>query len=209
MNKKLCVVTIAFMAVAGLSHAETLLGKNYVGGSFGIFQFGDDELDDGLGNAYTVGGEGNINLNPNIDLNLSVAYLWADGDVAGVDIDVTAISVGAGLTYFFKPNEKVNPYVRAAVVVVNAESEFSGGGLSDEDSTEVGVRAGAGVEFEASEKILLRGGLDYFTIDSKDDFILGAGVGYWFNEQVLGQIGGTYALDSEDAIATIGLVFKL
>ena len=51
MNKKLrlaMVGVIAFMAASETSKAETLLGKDYIGGTFGIIQFGDDELDDVL-----------------------------------------------------------------------------------------------------------------------------------------------------------------
>ena len=213
MSRKLCVAlvgAIAFVAIAGTSNAETLLGKNYIGGSFGIVQFGDDDLDEVLGNGYGFSGVGNINLNPNIDLNLGVAYVWADGDTGGVEVDVTSIGAGADLIYFFKPNEQVNPYIGAGLTLVKSEVEASALGVSeDEDDTEVGFGAGAGVEIEATEEVLLRVGLDYFNIDSEDSIDVSVSLGYWFSEQVLGAIGGSYDFDSEDAIAEVGIVVKL
>jgi opacity protein-like surface antigen len=213
MNNKLSLAlvgAIAFVAIAGTSNAETRLGKNYIGGSFGILKFGDDDLDEVLGNAYGFDGVANINLNQNIDLNLGIGYVWADGDTEGIEIDLTGIGAGADLVYFFKPGEKVNPYIGAGVTVVKSEVEVSGFGESEsEDDTEVGFGGGVGVELEFTEQVLFRFGLDYFNIDSEDSIDLGVGAGYWFNETVLGTISGSYDFDSEDASASIGLIVKL
>lgn len=213
MNRKLCVVigmAIVIMAIAGTSYAETLLGKNYIGGSFGIIQFGDDELDEFLGNAYGFDVGVNINLNPNIDLQLFTGYTWADGEDSGIEIDVTALAIGADLVYFFKPNEKINPYIGAGLTVVKSEVEASGFGITeDEDDTDVGFGGEVGVELEFTEQVLFNSSLDYFTIDSEDSIDINAGVGYWFNEQILGSVSGFYNFDDEDTGASIGLIFKL
>ena len=201
---------IAFAAIAGTSSAETLLGKNYVGGSFGIIQFGDDNLDEVLGNGYKFDAVANINLNPNMDLQLALGYVWADGEASGIEIDLTGLGAGGDLVYFFKPNERVNPYVGAGLTVVKSKVEVSGpGGSADEDDTEVGFGAEIGVELEFTEQVLFRFGLDYFNIDSEDSLDINAGAGYWFNATVLGTLGGFYDLDDEDAGAGIGLIFKL
>lgn len=213
MSRKLCLAlvgAIALVAIAGTSNAEIRLGKNYVGGSFGIIKFGDDELDEVLGNGYGFDGVANINLNQNIDLNLGGGYLWADGDIEGIEIDFTGIGAGADLIYFFKPGEKVNPYIGAGVTVVKSEVEVSGFGESEsEDDTEVGFGGGVGVELEFTEQVLFRFGLDYFNIDSEDSIDLEVEAGYWFNETVMGTISGSYDFDSDDASASIGLILKL
>jgi len=213
MSKKLCmdlVGVIAFAAIAGTANAETLLGKNYIGGSFGIVQFGDDEMDEVLGNAYAIAIVGNINLNPNMDLHVFGGYLWADGDTEGNEIDITSLGAGADLIYFFKPNEKVNPYVGAGLAVIKREVEVSGFGMTeDEEDTEVGFGGEVGVELEFTEQVLFNFSLNYFNIDSEDSISVNAGVGYWFNEQVMGSLSGSYDFDEEDALATLGLIFKL
>ncbi len=163
-----------------------------------------------LGNGYGFDGVANINLNQNIDLNLGVGYVWADGDIEGIEIDLTGTGAGADLIYFFKPGEKVNPYIGAGVTVVKSEVKVSGFGESEsEDDTEVGFGGGVGVELEFTEQVLFRFGLDYFNIDSEDSIDLGVGAGYWFNETVMGTINGSYDFDSEDASASIGLILKL
>jgi opacity protein-like surface antigen len=198
------------LAAAGTSNAETLLGKNFVQGTFGIVQFGDDVLDEVLGDGFEMGGAWNLNLNPNIDVNLGLGYLWADGSAGGIEADVTGLEASAALIYFFKPNEPVNPYVGAVLVVDKTEVELSTLGVSDdEDDTEAGIGAGAGVEIEATEDILVRLGVDYVYFEDDDGFDALASVGYWFNEQVLGAIGGGYAFESEDLYVEVGLVVKL
>jgi hypothetical protein len=65
---------------------------------------------------------------------------------------VTGLEASAVLIYFFKPNEPVNPYVGAVLLVDKTEVELSTLGVSDdEDDTEAGIGAGAGVEIEATE----------------------------------------------------------
>jgi opacity protein-like surface antigen len=213
MSNKLSLTlfgAIAFLAITGTSHAETLLGKNYIGASFGIVQFGDDDIDDVIGNAYGFSGVANINLNPNFDLNLGGAYVWADGEESGVEIDITSIGGGADLIYSFKPNEQINPYIGAGITVVKSEIEVSALGVSvDEDDTEIGFGAGAGIEIEATEEVLLRVGLNYYNIDSEDSIDASISLGYWFSEKILCAIGGNYDFDTEDAIAEIGIVVKL
>ena len=54
------------LAAAGTSNAETLLGKNFVQGTFGIVQFVDDVLDEVLGDGFEMGGAWNLNLNTKI-----------------------------------------------------------------------------------------------------------------------------------------------
>jgi hypothetical protein len=60
-----------------------------------------------------------------------------------------------------------------------------------------------------NEAVLIRTALDYFNIDGEDSVDLSVSLGYWFNDQVLGAIGGSYDFDSEDAIGGVGLIFKL
>jgi opacity protein-like surface antigen len=198
------------MAITGFSYAESLLGNNYIGGAFGIYKFGDDDLDDLLGTAYQVKGVGNINLFQNIDLNLNTSYLWADGDEGAIDVDVSRFTAGAGLVIFFELNEQISPYVRADVALWYTDIEISGFGPSeDDDDTEVGGGGGGGVEIEATDNILFRGGLDYFTIDSEDDYEIYSSLGYWFNERIFGFIRGSYLFDSEDTTGDIGIIIAL
>jgi opacity protein-like surface antigen len=202
--------SLAFAMLTGTSIAETLLGKNYIGGSFSIVNFGDDELDEVFGNAYGLDAQANINLNNNIDLNLGIGYLWADGQSEGIEIDLTGVSVGANLFYFFAPGEQVNPYIYGGIAVVKNEIEFSAFGESvTDDETEVGYVGGAGFELMFTEEVLFRFGLDYLTIDSQDTIALNIGAGYWFNETILGTLSGSYEFEDKNAFAAIGFIVKL
>ena len=90
------------------------------------------------------------------------------------------------------------------------EVEVSGLGVTeDTDDTEVGFGGEVGVELEFTEQVLFKFSLDYFNIDSEDSIDINAGVGYWFNEQVMGSLSGFHDFDDEDAGASIGLIFKL
>jgi hypothetical protein len=60
-----------------------------------------------------------------------------------------------------------------------------------------------------TEDILVRLGVDYIYVDDDESFDVTASVGYWFNEQVLGAIGGGYDFESEDLSAEVKLVVKL
>lgn len=212
--RKWLLATLGIMTLIGATlssvQAETLLGKNYIGGSFGIVKFGDDELDEVLGTGYGFDAGGNINLNPNIDLQLYVAYAWADGETEGIEIDISGRGGGADLIYFFKPEERVNPYIGAGFALIKSEVEVSGFGETEgEDDTEVGYGAEIGVELEFTEHVLFNFSLDYFNIDDEDGVDINVSVGYWFNEQMLGGIGGSYDFDDEDASVSIGLIVKL
>lgn len=213
MIKKLTTTLMAAMLVAGMvseSRAETLLGKDYAGGLLEITKFGDDYLDDLLGLGYGLEGFVNVNLHDNIDLNLGLGYLWAEGDDDGVDMEVDGVVVEADLIYFFKPGEKVNPYVSAGLALVDREVEVTVAGDTESDGdTEVGYGAGAGVELELTAKTLLRLGVDYFNIDDEDSVELGGFAGYWFTDRLLGTIGGGYDFEYEDTYARIGFIVEL
>lgn len=201
---------MAFMAFAGPARAEALLGSNYVGGSLGLVQFGEDDMDDVFGDATALSGFGNINMHPNLDLQMGVGYLWADGDYMGAEADMSALDAGANLVYFFKPGQQLNPYLRAGLDVVKAEVEADVFGLTlSKDDTEIGFGGGGGIEFEATREILLRGGLDYFHIDGEGSFDLSGSFGYWFHPHFLGFVGASHNFDSEDTAGQIGLIFRL
>jgi len=213
MSRKLLAaigIAMVFLVIVRNSDADTLLGKDYIGGSFTIIHFGDDSLDDLFGNAYGFDALGNINLSTNIDLQLGLGYYWAEGSVLGVDVDYTAVIAAADIIYFFKPNEQINPYVGAGLAIVRTKVEVSGPvGSADDDDTEVGFGCQAGVELEVTKKILCDFSLSYFNIDSEDDVNINAGIGYWFNDRWMGFLGATYAFDYEDATATLGLLREM
>ncbi len=218
MNKKKCGVScmvVSLVAIAGTSSAETLLGKNYVGGAAGMLKFGDDELDDAFGEGKTADLLGNINLTPNIDLQLGAGYLWADGETAGIDYDITGTALDADIVYFFNPDQKVNPYIGAGITHLKVEFEGSGYGISgDYDDTETGFGCEAGVEIEVTKRVLVNVGLDYLyfdddDIDDNDSVDLNTGVGYWFTDQIMGGVSTSYDFDSDDTAASVGLIFKL
>lgn len=215
------VGAIALVAITKTCIAETLLGKNHLGGSFSIVQFGDDLLDEVLGNGYGFSGGGSINLESNVDLKLGVVSAWADGEYSGVNVDVSSFGTSAELVYFFKPSQQINPYIGAGLSLINTEVKASAFGVSEsEDDTEVGYGLRAGVEIESTENVILRLDLEYLNIDDKDSVgISGAlgdakvdvsvALGYWFSEQVLGTIGFSHDFDSENASAKIGVALEL
>jgi opacity protein-like surface antigen len=213
MSKKLSAVAmgaaVAFMAFAGAVQADTLLGKNYVGGSLSMISFGEDDMDV-FDDATGLNGFGNINLNSNIDLQVGASYAWTDGDYMGISLDANTLQAGADLVYFFRPERRCNPYLKAGLAVVKSEVEAALLGVTvSEDDTNVGFGAGGGVEFEATKEILFRAGLNYFNVDSDDSVNLSGKLGYWFNPQILGYVGGSYDFDSEDKVGEIGMVFRI
>lgn len=200
----------ALALIAGTAGADTLLGSNYVGGSFGVVQFGDDQMDDMFGKGTGLSGFGSMNLNANMDLQVGAGYMWADGSSGDLELDMNSLAAGADLVYFFRPGQRCNPYMKAGLQVVKTELEVPLYGLNiSQDDTEVGFGAGGGAEFEATKEILLRAGLDYFNIDSEDSFSLSGTFGYWFNPRILGFVGGSYDFESEDKVGEVGLAFKL
>jgi opacity protein-like surface antigen len=213
MNKVMVTILAAFaiwIVHTLQAEAGTLLGTNYFGTSVAIIQFGDDLQDDVLGTGYGVSAFGNFNLRPNLDLALDVAYVWADGALEGVKLDLSGLGADAGLVYFFKPGEKVNPFLRGGILIVYNEVEGSSGGVTvKDDDTEFGGGGGAGLEFEATEKVLARVALDYSYVDSEDSIPISAQLGYWFSDRVLGAIGGAYDFDSEDLSGEFGVIFTL
>ncbi|QBG49174.1 porin family protein [Verrucomicrobia bacterium S94] len=200
-----CAVLALAVAVQ-VADAETLLGKNYIGGSFGIIQFGNDFLDDVFGTGKGVQGSGNIVLHEHVDLNLTGGYLWADGDFLGLDADVSVFSGGAYLVYHFLPGEKINPFLNVGAGAVRTEIEVAG---FEEHETDASFDVGGGVEIEATEAVLFRGSVDYTTIDNDDDVTLSATLGYWFTEQLLGGAGFSYTIDGEDITGDISLTFTM
>lgn len=198
------------MALAQLAKAETLLGKNYAGGGVNIIKFGDDFMDEVFGNAYGIGGGGNINLIPNLDLLLSLNYAWADGNILGSTIDISIFTGSGNLVYSFKPNEQINPFIRGGIGFASTAIDIDGW---EETETDAVFNIGGGVEIEASEKVLLRTGLDYVYVDvdadDTDDIALFGTAGYWFSEQVIGIIGISYAVDGEDIGVQIGITAKM
>ncbi|MDI6790688.1 MAG: OmpW family outer membrane protein [Thermodesulfobacteriota bacterium] len=210
MTKRVLMIMFAILiclSIVPFAKGETLFGKNYVGGAFGIVKFGDDTLDEILGNGYGFNAGGNINLNKNIDLLLDVGYVWADGDADGFEVDLSGLAAGAKLNYFFKPDEKANPFIGAGIAVVKSEVEVSGfGAVEEDDETDVGFSVDAGVELEFTEEVLFRFGLDYFNINDEDSIDGSVSFGYWFNKQIMGAISGSYDFDDGDAAAQIGLI---
>ena len=213
MSKKMCLViglVMVFMSIVGSASAETLLGKNYVGGSFGVFQFGDDELDEAMGNGYGLDVIGNINVTPHIDLQLAVGYVWSDGEAFGIEVDATSIGGSAEYVFFLNPNEKMNPYIGAGIVVVKTEIDISDSSRSTSaDETDTGFGGKVGVELEFTEQVLFNFGLGYIYFEDEDSVDLNAGVGYWFNDRIMGALNGSYDFESEDSLASVGLIFKL
>jgi opacity protein-like surface antigen len=213
MKKKLSAAVLgaaaAFMAFTGAVHADTLLGKNYVGGSLGMITFGEDDMEV-FDDATSLNAFGNLNLNSNVDLQLGLGYMWTDGNYEGISLDANSLQGKADLVYFFRPERRCNPYLKAGLAVVRSEVEAALLGVKvSEDDTNVGFGAGGGVEFEATKEILLRAGLDYFNVDSDDSVNLSGKAGYWFNPQILGFVGGSYDFESEDKVGEVGMVFKL
>lgn len=210
MKKKLSAAAMgaaALLTFAGTAGADTLLGSNYAGGSFSMTHFGDERMDDVFGSSPGLKGFGDINLHPNLDLQWVVGYSWDDGSDSGVEVETSALTGGMNLLYAFKPGEQLNPFVKAGFNVYKKEYESSG--YPDEDDSGVGFVGGAGLEFEATRKILLNAGADYWNYEGDDDIMLSGQFGYWFHQRILGFVAGYYSCEWEDTTGEIGLIFKL
>jgi opacity protein-like surface antigen len=198
---------MTFMA-AGAVQAEGLLGQNYLGGYLALVQFGDDAMEEMFDDGTSLTAIGNINLRPHLDLQVGASYLWSDGDYMGFGVDMSSSAAEADMVWFFLPGERLNPYVKGGLRLVKNEVEIDVFGAS-EDESDVGFGGGGGLEFEASRDIVLRGGLDYFHVDSEDSINLSGYAGYWFNRQVVGFIGADYDFESENKAGKIGMAFRL
>lgn len=210
MCKKFCVaigLAMVLTTISGIAYADTLLGKNYVGGSFGILKFGDDQLDEIFGNARSCSVFGNINLNTNIDLQVSVGYAWADGKDYDIEIEIMNYVVDADVVYFFRPNEKINPYIGGGITHVQSEIKNSFYGKNDD--TNIGVGTELGIEFDYSEELLFNFGVNYFHIEDEDSSDINAGVSSMVKENIRTKIRGSYDFDSGDAAASVSLILML
>lgn len=207
--KKLSRVILGVVIVFSISKpvgAETLLGSNYAGVGVGIVKFGDDFLNDAVGNAYGINGIGNINLMPKLDLILGASYLWANGDFLGTDISTSALAGTLGLRYHFLPATKVNPYVDGNIGLFHSSVDV--GGFED-SQTDGGFGVGGGVEIEIAPPVLTRLGISYDRVDNFDEVSLYGSAGYWFTDSTLASLGITYGTDTEDFIFDLGVIFKM
>ncbi|MEN8188228.1 MAG: outer membrane beta-barrel protein [Thermodesulfobacteriota bacterium] len=213
MSRRLCSIlamAILSLTIAVTAGAETLLGTNYIGGSIGYVEYGNEYRDRVFGNGTDMGVVGNINLAESIDLNLSAKYEWTDGDDAGLDTESTLFLAVADLVYFFNTGERLKPYINASLGGVYVEAEASGPGLhAQDDETRLAFGGGGGVEFEAGESVLLRLGLDYLNMDEVENIDLTTSLGFWFTKKILGAVSATYDFDTENSRAGIKLIIKL
>ena len=209
MQRSMVIALVAAVSLAtgtSSSIGEPLLGKNYVGASFSFIQFGDDLLDEILGTGYGLSVFGNRNLGPNTDLFVSGGRNWADGNDAGIEVDLSSTYVGGDIIHFLSPSEPVNPYFHAGLTLVEAEVELSGpAGRFSTDDSEIGFGLGGGIEFDTTENVTSSIGISYFNIDSEDSIGVGGFLAYWFNETVVSSIGGSYDLDDNTAVAALTL----
>lgn len=204
--KKLICMSIALLTLTQMSHAEGLLGTDYIAGSVGLYKFGDHELSSLFGNSLIYEGTGNINLYPNIDVRLGLSYLVGEGDAGGVDIDATQTAGTAELVYFFKPDEKVNPFVSAGI---GAIEEVWKVGNMEEDETFTGYYGSAGIEFETEKELIVRISGDYVKVDTVDDELnLSILAGCWAEHIFVG-FGAEFGFETEDRMGWVGIAVQL
>jgi Opacity protein and related surface antigens len=195
------VFTALIAAAAANSMADVVAEKNYALVRAGIYQFGDDLLDEALGNATIFTASASFNVAAQIDAHGAMQYITASKN----DFDVTGLQVGGGATYWFKPGAQINPYAGAGVFVSKSEVKYSGIWTDiSEDDTNIGFTVGGGAEFDIAPKVLLSAGLDFETCDGESDvnlivnaayavaqnIYLGGSVGYWFDEGDMAVMAG-------------------
>ena len=204
------MVALIIGAAVSSAKAETLLGKDSIGGSLAILRYGDDALDTVFGLAYGFEGNAAINLTEHSDLGLSVAYVWADGEAEGVEIDLSAIGAGIDFVYSFNPGEAVNVYSVVGLMLAKTSAQVSGfGGSESADDTDLGWRGGFGVEFESSGNGLFRISITGSSLGDSTSLPLSGGCGYWFSDKMLAVISGTYDLDSQNTTLQVGIASLL
>lgn len=167
---------LVMIGFAATSRAETYAGIS-VGASFGDLQtLGVGDKETAIAGTFFVG--------YNHDL---------DGGMVGIEADVTAddlklTAAGTMATVTKSPGWTVSLRARAGMTIDKALLYLTAGPAFTQD-WDIGVAAGAGIEFDLTKTIKLRGEVRHTTFQNIDI--------------------GSIKLDYKDTRATAGIVFKL
>ena len=198
------IVVVGIFLCTYSARAQGLLGKRYAGFMIGQTNPGDNDverIDDAI---LELGAEVNIPINPNADVNFSTSYAKLDGEVARIDVEATAIGLLGGINYHFSPERNINPYIGVDAGIVRRDVEVSGSG-NDEDETDFAFSLGGGMEIDLSPQVALRPSMGYSRVGDDDDIHTGISLSYWFNQNVFGLVGLSYAFDEGDLTYGVGL----
>lgn len=205
--KKLSFAVIAALSIFASAQAETLLGKDYVGGSFGYVE-PNNAAEEIFNQGYLLAGEYNVGLHEHVDLNLNGAYGWANSSGTLDDLDTTTRYGQADVRLFQCPGGIFNPYVNGGLTWGRTEvgHSFPGQPFTVGDTDTV-FNGGVGAEYEISESVLSRLGVNFY--DDGDKRLQGF-LGYWVAENVLTKVGVDYDIDGDDTVITsLGLAYTL
>ncbi len=107
--KKLCLfsLTIIFVLVSTVTYAaeRAPLGMGNLAVKLDYLNFTDDLVDDfDVDDAFYVGLEGYGEIAPNLYIGAEVGYANPDGDILGIDTEITFVPIEVNLKYAIKPD---------------------------------------------------------------------------------------------------------
>ena len=220
MKKSLILVGLMTCSLIVGSAYAGFLGKRYISLGIGSVRPGDDEIRDFDSSILTYGANCRFPVDSHLDIIAGISRAEISGEmysynpytslsaypiVTPVSIDGTSTTFRGGLTYQFKPGEKINPYVGIGFAWNKTELESMGESI-DEDDT--GAVLGGGLEANVNEQLSFGLGISYHTeMYDEDETSLGVGLDFWATPQLLLSFGAEYALSSKDAGVSGGVGF--
>lgn len=210
MPLRVALISVGFLMFCSVDSAsgQGLLGRKYFEIRGGVVAPQDDvvqEIDD-IG--PLIGAAVNHPLTEHFDLNLGVEYSRLSGDFGNAEYTINAIGFAGGANYHFRPDERIDPFVGLSAGFVEFDSEFQSPHFKQSDRRfEPSLAMGGGLEIDLTDKVAIRPQLLYSQIDDVDEFSVGAGVNYWWTEEIFGGFIADYATEVRDVSLRIRLGF--
>jgi hypothetical protein len=213
MKKSIILLAILATIVSSISASAGHLGKRSFGINIGQVRPGDDEVREFDDSILTYGANMRLPIDSHIDIIANIGQAKISGDLPVYDpyylrtymvnVDGTSTSLGGGLAYQFKPNQKVNPYLGLGILWSKVEYESMG---ESEDDDDAGIIAGGGIELNVNDQASFDIGLSYQSeMYDEDEIFVGLGFNVWITPEFRLSIAVEYGIDSQDRGISGGL----
>lgn len=206
MKKSIIFIAMLATIAGSISASAGLLGKRSIGINIGNVRPGDDAVREFDNSILTYGANIRLPIDSHLDFIANIGQAKISGDLPIYDpyylrtymvkVDGTSTSLGGGLTYQFKPNEKVNPYLGLGIMWSKVKFESMG---ESEDEDDTGIIAGGGIELNVNDQASFDIGLSYQSeMYDEDEITVGLGFNVWVTPEFRLSIAVDYGTDLQD-----------
>lgn len=213
MNKSIVLLALLTTLECSIIANAGILGERTFGIYIGQVIPGDDAVRDFDDSILTYGANIRVPIDSHLDFISSISQAKISGDLHVYDpyyyrtyrvsLDGTSTSLGGGLSYQFKPDEQVNPYLGLGIMWSKVEYESMG---ESDDDNDTGLIAGGGIELNLNKQASFDIGLSYQSeMFDEDDILVGFGFNVWVTPVFRLSVSVDYGIDSQDKGISGGL----